>query len=171
MASPGECAADAAMDPGCSCHAGAAPRDWSGTGGPKAGPRCQNRTWQRPPIEGARVSAYRWVGPDLEISLRAQPGARSTEVRGIHGEAIKIRIAARPIEGAANEALLRFLAEALRVPRRRCVLVSGETGRQKRVGNEAPEGEHAERGRADWRRNSSPTRTPLSSRAASTFTP
>src|SRR5207245_2427017 len=82
-------AADAATDPGCSCHAAAATRDWSGTGGPKARPRCQNRTWQRPPIEGTRVSAYRWIGPDLEISLRAQPGARTTEVQGIHGEAIK----------------------------------------------------------------------------------
>src|SRR2546428_6017934 len=93
---------------------------------------------RRPRNEGARVSVYRWIGPDLEITLRAQPGARSTEVRGIHGEAIKIRIAARPIEGAANEALLRFLAEALRVPRRRCVLVSGETGRPQPVRVEAP---------------------------------
>jgi len=101
------------------------------------------------------VSAYRWIGPDLEISLRAQPGARTTEVQGIHGEAIKIRIAARPIEGAANEALLQFLAEALRVPRRRCVLVSGETGRQKRVRIEAPERAHAERVLADWLQTSS----------------
>ena len=64
-------------------------------------------------------------------------------------------VPARPIEGAANEALLQFLAEALRVPRRRCVLVSGETGRQKRVRIEAPERAHAERVLADWLQTSS----------------
>ena len=101
------------------------------------------------------MSAYRWIGPDLEISLRAQPGARTTEVQGIHGEAIKIRIAARPIEGAANEALLQFLAKALRVPLRRCVLLSGETGRQKRVRIQAPERAHADRVLADWLQTSS----------------
>jgi len=101
------------------------------------------------------VSVYRWIGSDLEITLRAQPGARSTEVRGIRGEAFKIRIAARAIEGAANEALLQFLAEALQVPRRRCLLVSGKTGRQKRVRIEAPERAHAERVLAGWLQTSS----------------
>jgi len=101
------------------------------------------------------VCIYRWIGPDLEISVRAQPGARSTEVRGAHGEAIRIRIAARAIEGAANEALLQLLAEAFQVPRRRCVLVSGETSRQKRVRIEAPERAHAERVLAGWLQTSS----------------
>ena len=101
------------------------------------------------------MSAYRWIGPDLEISFRAQPGARKTEVAGILGESIKIRIAARPIEGAANEALLQFLAEALYVPLRRCLLLSGKTGRRKRVRIQAPERAHADRVLAGWLQTSS----------------
>src|SRR5437899_522209 len=93
---------------------------------------------RRPRNEGARVSVYRWIGPDLEITLRAQPGARSTEVRGIHGEAIKIRIAERPIEGAATEALLRFLAEALRVPARRCQVARQAPSRHEPRARPAP---------------------------------
>ncbi|HEY5677913.1 MAG TPA: DUF167 family protein [Myxococcales bacterium] len=89
------------------------------------------------------------------MSIHAQPGARRTEVQGLHGDAIKIRISARPVEGAANSALLEFLASALQVPRRRCVLLSGETSRHKRVRIEAPDREHAERVLAEWVQTSS----------------
>jgi len=106
-------------------------------------------------IEGAHVSIYRWVGPDLEISVHAQPGARRTETHGIHGEAIKIRIAARAVDGAANDALLGFLAEALRVPRRRCVLISGATSRKKQVRIESPDPARAQRTLAQWLQTSS----------------
>jgi uncharacterized protein len=88
---------------------------------------------------------HRWIGADLEPQIHAQPGARRTEVQGVHAGAIKIKLQARPVEGAANEALLDFLAEALQVPRRRCVLVSGQTSRQKRVRIEAPDRALAER--------------------------
>ena len=81
----------------------------------------------------------RWTGADLILRVHAQPGARRTEVQGLHAGAIKIRLNARPVEGAANAALLEFLAEALQVPRSRCVLISGETSRQKRVRIEAPD--------------------------------
>ncbi|HET7788802.1 MAG TPA: DUF167 family protein [Myxococcales bacterium] len=89
------------------------------------------------------------------MSIHAQPGARRTEVQGLHGDAIKIRISARAVEGAANEALLEFVASALQVPRRRCVLLSGETSRHKRVRIEAPDREHAERVLAEWVQTSS----------------
>jgi uncharacterized protein len=69
--------------------------------------------------------------------------------------AIKIRIAARPLEGAANQALLEFLAEALRVPRSRCVLVAGETGRRKRIRIGTPDRVHAETVLAGWIQTSS----------------
>lgn len=101
------------------------------------------------------MSFHRWVGADLELSIHAQPGARRTEVQGLHGDAIKIRISARAVEGAANEALLEFVASALQVPRRRCVLLSGETSRHKRVRIEAPDREHAERVLAEWVQTSS----------------
>ena len=101
------------------------------------------------------MNFYRWDGADLELQIRAQPGARRTEVQGIHADAIKIRLQTRPVEGAANEALLDFLAAALQIPRRRCVLVSGQTSRQKRVRIEAPDRAHAERVLASWVQNSS----------------
>jgi len=99
---------------------------------------------------------YRWLGVDLEIRVHAQPGARRTEATGFHAGAIKIKLQARPVEGAANEALLEFLAGALQVPRRRCVLVSGETSRQKRVRIEAPDRALAERVLSGWLLPSAP---------------
>jgi uncharacterized protein (TIGR00251 family) len=101
------------------------------------------------------VAPYRWIESDLEIHIHAQPGARRTEVVGVHAGAIKIKLQARPVEGAANEALLEFLAAALQVPRRRCVLVSGQTSRQKRVRIEAPDRALAERVLAAWTQTSS----------------
>jgi uncharacterized protein (TIGR00251 family) len=98
---------------------------------------------------------YRFIESDLEIRIYAQPGARRTEVLGVHAGAIKIKLQARAVEGAANEALLEFLAAALQVPRRRCVLVSGETSRQKRVRIEAPDRALAERVLAAWTQTSS----------------
>ena len=98
---------------------------------------------------------WRWIGSDLEIRIHAQPGARKTEAIGVHAGAIKIKLQARPVEGAANEALLEFLAAALQVPRRRCVLISGETSRQKRVRIEAPDRALAERVLASWTQTSS----------------
>ena len=101
------------------------------------------------------MSFHRWVGADLELSIHAQPGARRTAVQGLHGDAIKIRISARPVEGAANDALLEFVASALQVPRRRCLLLSGETSRHKRIRVEAPDRAEAERVLAGWLQTSS----------------
>ena len=64
------------------------------------------------------MAFHRWIGADLELSVHAQPGARRTEVQGLHGDAIKIRISARAVEGAANEALLEFVAADFQVPGR-----------------------------------------------------
>jgi uncharacterized protein (TIGR00251 family) len=62
-----------------------------------------------------------------------QPGAKRTEAAGLHGGRLKIRLAARAVEGAANEALVAFLAEAFAVAKREVRIVAGETSRQKRV--------------------------------------
>ena len=122
----------------------------SGVGVPKRDGGVKIGPVRRAAIERARVSLYRWVGSDLELAVHARPGARRTQVHGIHGEAIRIRIAARAIEGAANEALLEFLAEALQVPRRRCVLISGASSRNKRVRIESPDRARAEHMLAHW---------------------
>ena len=62
-----------------------------------------------------------------------QPRARRSEVVGPHGGALRIRIAAPPVEGAANEALVAFLAGRLGVPRSAVTLRRGTTGRRKVV--------------------------------------
>lgn len=62
-----------------------------------------------------------------------QPGARKSEVSGLHGEALKIRIAAPALEDRANEALLAFIAERLGVARREVSIAAGAKSREKRV--------------------------------------
>jgi uncharacterized protein len=69
-----------------------------------------------------------------------QPGAKRSEFAGRHGERIKLRLAAPPVEGKANAALIEFLAEYFGVPRRNVTIVSGIKSRAKRVAVEgAPE--------------------------------
>jgi uncharacterized protein (TIGR00251 family) len=67
------------------------------------------------------------------LKVLVQPRASKTVVVGIHGDSIKIRIAAPPVDGAANEELIRFLAERLGVPRSAVTITSGQTGRRKVV--------------------------------------
>ena len=67
------------------------------------------------------------------LTLHIQPGARKTEIAGPHGDALKIRLAAPPIDGKANEALLRFVAETLHLPKSSVCLKSGQTSRRKVV--------------------------------------
>lgn len=69
----------------------------------------------------------------VRLTLYVQPRASRTELAGIHGGALKLRIAAPPVDGAANLELLRFLAELLGVPRSRLALVAGSGARRKLV--------------------------------------
>ena len=70
-------------------------------------------------------------GGRLLLTLHIQPGAKKTEIAGCHGDALKIRLAAPPVDGKANEALLRFIADTLRVPKSAVTLKSGQTSRRK----------------------------------------
>ena len=65
--------------------------------------------------------------------MHVVPRARVTEVAGRHGDALKIRLAAPPVDGAGNDELVRFLAERLRVPRSAVTITAGHTGRRKSV--------------------------------------
>lgn len=67
----------------------------------------------------------------ITLTLHIQPGARKTEIAGRHGDALKIRLAAPPVDGKANEALLRFVAETLHLPKSSVCLKSGQTSRRK----------------------------------------
>jgi uncharacterized protein len=67
------------------------------------------------------------------LTVYVQPGAKRTEAVGLHGNALKIKIAAAPFEGKANAALLNYLADCFKVPRNQVLLKHGEKSRYKIV--------------------------------------
>lgn len=69
----------------------------------------------------------------VRLTLHIQPGAKKTEIAGEHGDALKIRLAAPPVDGKANQALMNYLAERFGVPQRQVTLKQGETSRRKVV--------------------------------------
>lgn len=69
----------------------------------------------------------------VEIQIKVIPRAGRTAVAGTRDGALLVRLAAAPVDGAANEALIEVLADALGVPRRNVSIVSGERSKQKRV--------------------------------------
>lgn len=67
------------------------------------------------------------------FQVRLQPRARKSGVQGESGEALKIAVNAPPVEGRANAALIEYLAEFLKVPRRSVTIATGEHSRLKTV--------------------------------------
>lgn len=67
------------------------------------------------------------------LAISVQPSARRSELVGLRAGALRIRLAAPPVEGRANEALVAWLADELALPRRAVLLLSGQSGRLKRV--------------------------------------
>lgn len=65
------------------------------------------------------------------LTVRIHPGARKNAVTGTHDSALKISLTTPPVDGRANEALIAFLAETLRLPKARIVLMTGATSRSK----------------------------------------
>ena len=84
-------------------------------------------------LKSGLIVWYRREGDVITLVLHVQPGAKRTEVIGLHGDALKIRLAATPIEGRANEALLRFIAGSFNVPLRNVELKQGALSRHKVV--------------------------------------
>lgn len=76
---------------------------------------------------------YREDADGFTFSVRVVPRASRSEIVGLHDGALKIRIAAPPVEGAANDELIRFLARKLGVSRGAVQLVSGTSSRNKTV--------------------------------------
>ena len=82
---------------------------------------------------------YQWQGENLILDCHLQPGARAIGFAGLHGERLKIRISAPPVDGKANAMLIEFLASAFAVSKRQVSLLSGQQSRHKRVLIEAPQ--------------------------------
>jgi uncharacterized protein (TIGR00251 family) len=91
-----------------------APSQVKGTGNP---------TWLR----------YDAAARRLSLTLHAQPNAKKSAIAGLHGDALKVRIAAPAADNKANAELIEFLSEALGVPRSAIVIRHGATGRRKVV--------------------------------------
>ena len=71
------------------------------------------------------------MSSSIRIAVYVQPNAKRTEIAGRHGSDLKIRVAAPPIDQAANEALLAFVAQRLGVRQRHVRVISGATSRRK----------------------------------------
>jgi uncharacterized protein (TIGR00251 family) len=67
------------------------------------------------------------------VALKIIPRAGRTKLAGVRDNALLVRLAAAPVEGAANAALLAFLSDQLQIPRARLEIVTGEKSRSKRV--------------------------------------
>jgi len=81
---------------------------------------------------------YRWQDGDLTLFCHLQPKASADGFAGLHGERLKIRIKAPPVDGKANAYLLKFLAGAFGVPAAQVELIAGDSARQKTVLIRAP---------------------------------
>ncbi len=75
---------------------------------------------------------YEREGDNLKITIYVQPGAKSTEIVGIHDKTLKIRLNAPPIDGLANKALQKFLAKQFNISIKNVQLITGEKNRLKR---------------------------------------
>jgi uncharacterized protein len=83
-------------------------------------------------LSDKQVTWFREAGDGrITLTLHIQPGAKKNEITGLHGDALKLRLAAPPVDGKANEALVGFIAERLGLARSAVTLRSGHTSRRK----------------------------------------
>ena len=79
------------------------------------------------------MSYFRWDGEDLILECHLQPAARSDDFAGLHGDRLKIRLTAPPVEGAANDACIELLAKKLGLKKSRMKISAGARGRKKTI--------------------------------------
>jgi uncharacterized protein (TIGR00251 family) len=79
------------------------------------------------------MSACRRDGEDLVLQVRVQPRASRSAIEGLHGDRLRVRLQAPPVDGRANEALVALFAATFGVPRSRVRIEHGASGRDKRV--------------------------------------
>jgi len=74
----------------------------------------------------------------IRLSVQVMPNAKKSEVAGLFNEVLKIRLQAQPIEGKANEALIRYLADMLDVPKSAITITHGQSAKRKTLRIDAP---------------------------------
>jgi uncharacterized protein (TIGR00251 family) len=82
---------------------------------------------------GSIMECLRKTTEGILLSVRVIPRASKNAIQGLHGDALKIRLAAPPVEGKANATLIKFLSKTLKLPRAQIDIKSGETGRNKSI--------------------------------------
>ena len=73
------------------------------------------------------------IDDGVSLLVQVQPRAGKTEYLGIHGEALKFRVTAPPVDGAANQVLCEYLAKLFSLPKSQVVILAGQTSKKKRV--------------------------------------
>lgn len=81
---------------------------------------------------------YSWQGEDLILHCHLQPKAASDEIVGVHGDSLKIRITAPPVDGKANEHIIKWFSKLFKVPKGDIEILQGELGRKKTLRIRAP---------------------------------
>lgn len=76
---------------------------------------------------------YKEIGEQVEISIKVVPNAKKTEAVGVENNALKLRLAALPIDGRANSELIAFFSKSFKIPKSDIEILSGELGRSKRI--------------------------------------
>jgi len=79
------------------------------------------------------MDCVREIDQGLTVSLTVQPRASKNSIAGVQGDLLKIRLTAPPVEGAANKMCIEFLAKSLGVTKSSIEILSGHTGRKKRI--------------------------------------
>jgi uncharacterized protein (TIGR00251 family) len=75
----------------------------------------------------------------IRLSVQVMPNAKNNEVVGLIDGALKIRLQAQPIEGKANDALIRYLADLLDIPKSAIAITQGHTGKRKTLKLDTPD--------------------------------
>lgn len=83
-------------------------------------------------------SHYQWQGQDLILHCHLQPKAAQDEIVGIHGDRLKLRITAPPVDGKANDHLIKWFSKLFKVAKSDIDILQGELGRQKTLRIRAP---------------------------------
>ncbi len=74
---------------------------------------------------------YSWQGEDLILHCHLQPKAATDDIVGIHGDRLKIRITAPPVDGKANEHIIKWFSKLFKVPKSHIEILQGDLARQK----------------------------------------
>ena len=79
------------------------------------------------------MACFKDSGEFIELSIKVVPNAKKTEIVGVENDMLKIRLAALPIEGRANDELVAFFSKSFKIAKSNIDIISGELGRSKRL--------------------------------------